>query len=54
MCLKIKFSKPKTPLSKDQGRGTANSGPENITDLGDVLSSIFSQGISADTKIDIM
>ena len=41
-------------MSNDQGRGAANSGPENITELGIVLRSISSQGILAQTKIDIM
>ena len=54
MHLKIKFDKLKIPLSKDQGRGAANSGPENIIELSNVLRSISSQGISKQTKIDVM
>ena len=51
---KIKNSKLETPLSKDQGRGAANSGPMNMAELGNVLRSISSQGILAQDKIDIM
>ena len=36
------------------GRGAANSGPRNVTELGNVLWSISSQGILAQTKIDIL
>ena len=45
----IKFGKLKTPLSKEQGRGAANSGPENITELGNFLWSISSQGVLGQT-----
>ena len=38
----------------DQSRGTANSGPKSVTDLSNALQSISSQGISTQTKIDIM
>ena len=44
----------KDTFSKGQGKGAANSGPENITELGNVLQSIPSQGIFSQTKIDIM
>ena len=54
MCLQIKLGKLKTPLSKDQGRGAASSGPENINEIGNVLRSISSQGILTQTKIDIL
>ena len=50
----IKFAKLKTPLSKDQGRGAVNSGPEKITDMSNVLRSISSHEILAQDKIDIM
>ena len=50
----LKTGKLKTPLSKDQDRGVANSGPKNVTKLGDVLRSISSHGILAQTKINIM
>ena len=41
-------------MSKDKGRGAANSGPKNMTELDNVLRSISSQGILAQDKIDIM
>ena len=50
----IKTGKLKTPLAKDQGRGTANSGPKNIIELGDVLRSKSSHGVSAQEKVNIM
>ena len=48
------FGKLKTPLSMDQGRGAAKSGPNDIPKLDSLLSSLSTQGISAQTKISIM
>ena len=43
-----------TPLSKDQGRGGATSGPKDTDYVENVLRSISSQGILAQDKIEIM
>ena len=52
MCLKL--GKPETPLSMDQGRGAAKSGPKYTSKINNVLRSLSSQGILAQTKINIM
>ena len=52
MCLT--FGKLETPLSLNQGRGTARSGPKDIPELDSVLRSLSSQGILVQTKISIM
>ena len=56
MCLEfqLKISKLETLLSKDQGRGGKNSGPKDLTVLGNVVRSLSSYGILAQGKIDIM
>ena len=41
-------------MSKDQGRGGTNSGPNDIDIIGNVLRSISSQGVLAQDKIEIM
>ena len=38
----------------DQGKGPANSGPNDIPKFDSMLRSLSSQGIEAQTKIDIM
>ena len=50
----LTFGKLKTPLSMDQGRGAAKSGPKDIPKLDSDLRSLSSQGISAQTNISIM
>ena len=56
MCLEfhLKIGKLETPLSKDQGRGAANSSPKNVTEIDNVLRSISSHDILAQDKINIM
>ena len=49
-----KISKLDTPLSKDQGKGGANSGPQDKDFIVNVLRSISSQGILAKDKVEIM
>ena len=51
---KIKIGKLENPLSKGQGRGAVNSGPEYMTEIDNVLRSISSHGISTQEKINIM
>ena len=49
-----KIGKLVTPLSKDQGKGGTNSGPQDKDFIVNVLRSISSQGISAKDKVEIV
>ena len=49
----LKFGKLETPLSTDQGRGAAKSGPKDIPELDSALRSLSSQEIYAQAKISI-